>query len=64
MLYFAPKQMGRIVECGNAAIADADYDTIVRAVKNYIKTPPKAYPNIFGDGNAAKFMCGVMLKCL
>lgn len=53
-----------IVECGNAAIADADYDKIVQAVNNYIKTPPKTYPNIFGDGNAAKFMCGVMLKCL
>lgn len=53
-----------IVECGNAAIADADYDIIVSTVKNYIKTPPKTYPNIFGDGNAAKFMCGVMLKCL
>jgi len=53
-----------IVECGNAAIADADYDAIVSTVKNYIKTPPKAYPNIFGDGQAAKFMCGVMLKCL
>lgn len=53
-----------IVECGNAAIADADYDKIVHAVNNYINTPPKTYPNIFGDGQAARFMCGVMLKCL
>lgn len=53
-----------IVECGNAVLADADYNTILNSVENYIINPPKSYPKLFGDGNAAKFICQEIIKCL
>lgn len=53
-----------IVECANAVLADADYNTILNSVENYIINPPKSYPKLFGDGNAAKFICQEIIKCL
>lgn len=53
-----------IVECGNAAIADADYNKIITSVEGYINNPPTHYPKIFGDGYAGKFICQEIIKCL
>ena len=53
-----------IVDCGNAAICDADFDLIVSKAKEYLANPPIDFPKIFGDGNAAKFMCKTILECL
>ncbi len=53
-----------IVECGNAAICDANYDLIVSKAAEFLTNPPKNYPNIFGDGNAAGFICQTMLQTL
>lgn len=53
-----------IVECGNAILADADYNTILSSVENYIINPPKSYPKLFGDGYAGKFICQEIIKCL
>lgn len=53
-----------IVDCGNAAICDADFDLIVSKAKQYLDCPPREFPEIFGDGNAAKFMCKTILECL
>ncbi|MDR0790147.1 MAG: UDP-N-acetylglucosamine 2-epimerase (non-hydrolyzing) [Bacteroidales bacterium] len=53
-----------IVQQGNAAIADADYDKIISFSENYLSNPSKQYPQIFGNGNAAKFICSEMLKQL
>lgn len=53
-----------IVECGNAVLADADYNKIITSVEGYINNPPTHYPKIFGDGYAGKFICQEIIKCL
>ena len=51
-----------IVECGAAVITDADENKIVESFNNFVDNPPHNYPEIFGDGNAATFICKEMLE--
>ena len=51
-----------IVECGAAVITDADEDKIVESFNNFMENPPHNYPEFFGDGNAAVFICKEMLE--
>ena len=51
-----------IVECGAAVITDADESIIVESFNNFIENPPHNDPEIFGDGNAAAFICKEMLE--
>jgi UDP-GlcNAc3NAcA epimerase len=51
-----------IVEEGNAAICDANYSLILEKTKHFLENPPTSYPPIFGDGQAAKFICEQILK--
>ena len=51
-----------IVECGAAVITDADEQKIVESFNNFVENPPHNYPEIFGDGNAAEFICKEMLE--
>ena len=51
-----------IVECGAAVITDADEQRIVESFNNFLENPPHNYPEIFGDGNAAEFICKEMLE--
>ena len=51
-----------IVEKGNAAICDANYSLILEKTKHFLENPPTSYPPIFGDGQAAKFICEQILK--
>ena len=53
-----------IVECGAAVITDADEQRIVESFNNFIENPPHNFPQIFGDGNAAAFICKEMLENL
>lgn len=53
-----------IVKCGNAAVCDADHELIVKKAKDYILNPPVAFPNLFGDGHAGKFICETMVQTL
>ena len=53
-----------IVECGAAVITDADENQIVESFNNFMDNPPHNYPEIFGDGNAAMFICKEMLENL
>ena len=53
-----------IVEQGNAAIVDADYDKIIAQSEFYLTNAPQDYPNIFGDGRAAEFACRQIFDCL
>jgi len=52
-----------IVEAGAGVIADADFHRIVAATGKFIEQPPADYPAVFGDGNAAGFMCRTMIAC-
>lgn len=51
-----------IVECGAAAITDANEDKIIESYNTFVENPPHNYPKIFGDGKAAEFICKEMLE--
>ncbi len=53
-----------IVECGAAVITDADEDKIIESFGSFMDNPPHKFPNIFGDGHAAEFICKEMLENL
>ena len=46
-----------IVENGNALIAGANELKIISSVETFIKKTDYTYPNLYGDGNAANFIC-------
>jgi len=46
-----------IVENGNALIAGANELKIISSVETLIKRTDYTYPNLYGDGNAANFIC-------
>ena len=46
-----------IVENGNAVIAGANELKIISSVETFIKKTDYTYPNLYGDGNAANFIC-------
>jgi UDP-GlcNAc3NAcA epimerase len=50
------------VECGAAAITDANEDKIIESYNTFVENPPHNYPKIFGDGKAAEFICKEMLE--
>lgn len=51
-----------LAECGAAIIADADEQKIIKAYHLLTKKKKIRFPSIFGDGNAAEFICGEMLQ--
>lgn len=51
-----------LVECGAAAICDADYPRIIENFEKLSTITSWNYPEIFGDGQAAVFMCNQMLR--
>ena len=52
-----------IVDAGSGVIADADEKIIINSYHDLIEKANKLdFPPIFGDGTAAEFICGVMLK--
>lgn len=53
-----------LVECGSAIIADADEVRILKAYDQFKQKGKNEFPPIFGDGKAAEFICGEILKHL
>jgi UDP-GlcNAc3NAcA epimerase len=53
-----------LVECGSAIVTDADENKIVDAYKYFSGKTDLKFPQLFGDGKAAEFICGEMLKNL
>ena len=51
-----------IVEVGAAIIADADEDNIIEAYYHFKDNRIKVFPEIFGDGNAAEFICKELIN--
>jgi UDP-GlcNAc3NAcA epimerase len=52
-----------LVECGAAILADADESKITSAVRELLAKRIK-FPEIFGDGHAAEFICSKMISDL
>lgn len=53
-----------LVECGAAIVADADEQRIKQAFDKLAKGGKINFPKLYGDGNAAEFICGEMVKLL
>lgn len=51
-----------LVECGAATITDADENKIREAYELYAGKNKLTFPKLFGDGNAAGFICSEILK--
>ncbi|MFY9309105.1 MAG: UDP-N-acetylglucosamine 2-epimerase (non-hydrolyzing) [Bacteroidia bacterium] len=51
-----------LVECGSARITDADEIKIKEAYKHFSSAKSLNFPRLFGDGRAAEFICGEVLK--
>lgn len=53
-----------LVKCGAATLADADEKKILSAFKYYIKKKRIKFPSVFGEANAAEFICNEIVKQL
>lgn len=51
-----------IVEAGAGIIADASEERILQALDYFTGNQSIAYPQVFGDGKAAEFICGEILR--
>ena len=51
-----------IVKVGAAIIADADKDKIIEGYYHFKDNRIKEFPEIFGDGNAAEFICNELIS--
>lgn len=50
-----------IVKADAGRITDASEQAIVEAARSYLEQPPLNFPPVFGDGNAAAFICRTLL---
>ena len=51
-----------IVECGAAVIADACEEKIIDAYYQFVQKENQEYPEYFGDGKAAVFICNELIS--
>lgn len=51
-----------LVDCGSALIADADEPKIINSYNSFTKNNKLKFPQLFGDGKSAEFICGEILK--
>ncbi len=52
-----------LLSCGAAVLADADKDKVIAAYNNFATNKP-SFPKLFGDGQAAEFICNELIKNL
>lgn len=64
LIFRSETEWKEIVECGAAVITDADENKIIDSFNNFVENPPHKFPEIFGDGKAAEFICKEMLENL
>ncbi len=53
-----------LVECGTAIVADADEKRIKSAFEQLYSSKDLKFPQLYGDGHAAEFICGEILQHL
>jgi len=51
-----------IIENGAGIVADADEVKIIESISYLLKKVVMNFPNVFGDGHAAEFICRMMLE--
>ena len=55
-------EWSEIVESGSAIICDADRDRVVAAYDHFEESMELQFPSVFGDGDAAGFICKEIVK--
>lgn len=50
-----------IVEAGAGRVCGTRHEDIMAALETFTQNPPGEFPDIFGDGKAAEFICNTML---
>lgn len=53
-----------IVENGNAILTDADYGRIIAATHHLLVKDDYSFPQFYGDGTAAEFICEKLIECI
>ncbi|MFH0866988.1 MAG: UDP-N-acetylglucosamine 2-epimerase (non-hydrolyzing) [Bacteroidota bacterium] len=53
-----------LVETGAAVIANCDEAKITEAAAAYLNLKPSSFPEIFGNGRAAEYICSVIIKTI
>jgi len=51
-----------LVECGNSILADANGVKIKEGFNHFKSKKINAYPALYGDGNAAGFICMEIIR--
>jgi UDP-GlcNAc3NAcA epimerase len=51
-----------LVECGNSILADADQERIKKAYYHFKEKKKHSYPLLYGEGNAADFICKEIIR--
>jgi UDP-GlcNAc3NAcA epimerase len=57
-------EWAELISQGTCLLADADTEKIVQSVNTLLSKTDLAFPPLFGDGNAAGFICGELIKQL
>lgn len=60
----AETEWAELVNCGAAVLADADPARIMQAYEAFTSGRPLHFPRLFGDGNAAGYICEQIIKHL
>lgn len=58
----AETEWTELVECGNSILADANGDHIKEAYRHFTGKKKITYPALYGDGNAAGFICMELIR--
>lgn len=53
-----------IIEAGNGVLTGADAEQIIHFTQQFLDAPPKVYPPIFGDGQAARQILNVLTTAI
>lgn len=53
-----------IIEAGNGVLTGADAEQIINVSRKFLDAPPKSYPPIFGDGQAARQILNVLTTAI
>lgn len=51
-----------IINNGAGIIADANAEKIIESIRYFLEKDELSFPNVFGDGHAAEFICRTMLE--
>jgi UDP-GlcNAc3NAcA epimerase len=64
IIFRSETEWAEILKQGAALLADANPEKILAAYNHFMEHPPRSFPPVFGDGQAATFICTRILNDL